>query len=184
MFLIRHLTPYSGSITRTCAPCQRCLGTCILNLSTGTSTDSSPSGKPYTPTATRFPKSTRQARSRIPLARWRTSIPVGQEGTGSPNDPADVSPALTPFHSNTVGTLYTSATAQYTKYFGYAYPEVVDWNVNSTQLSSNVRAIVNQIYNPTGSLSARSTALRRRQPGGTLPNAADYQWVINIEADK
>ena len=86
--------------------------------------------------------------------------------------------ALTPFHAGDGKTMYTSATAQSTRPFGYSYPEVVDWGVSVNQLSSNVRANVNALYNPTGSISTRSKA-------NTLtPNAANHQWFVNIRVDK
>lgn len=93
--------------------------------------------------------------------------------------------ALTPFHSDDSGTLYTSETARFTSSFGYTYPEVVDWGVDSTQLSSNVRAKLNQLYNPTGSSSKRSLKEKRRGNTALLsPNGADHQWFVNIRVDK
>lgn len=99
--------------------------------------------------------------------------------------------ALTPFHSDDVGTLYTSATARSTRTFGYTYPEVVDWNVTATQLSSNVRANVNNLYNPTNSIS--KIKARSLKPGysntnhkhtNTINAATDYQYFINIRVNK
>ena len=93
-------------------------------------------------------------------------------------------PALTPFHSDDAGTLYTSETARYTRTFGYSYPEIVDWNVNSSQLSSNVRAKFNALYNPTGGITKRSSPNKRAKAAVQFPNAADYQWFVNVRVDK
>lgn len=83
------------------------------------------------------------------------------------------------------------------KPFGYTYPEIVDWNVDATQLSANVRTIINQLYNPAGTIVARSHISRGLKEQGFAAsiarglsrrsleaNAADYQWVVQIRADK
>ena len=105
-------------------------------------------------------------------------------------------PALTPFHSDGYGTLYTSATARFTRYFGYTYPEVVDWGVNATQLSSNVRTALNKLYNPTGSISTRSVPQKyKRHSDVTRPypgpntttsksSTGEYQYFVNIQVDR
>lgn len=107
--------------------------------------------------------------------------------------------ALTPFHADTNNTLYTSATARTTRHFGYTYPEVVEWNVSSTQLSSNVRTNLNKLYNPTDSLSTRSLSHRRpnyhgrprysrgsgRSYGHQLGNVTkEFQYFVNVRVDK
>jgi tyrosinase len=96
--------------------------------------------------------------------------------------------ALTPLHSDSEGTLYTSATVRSTRTFGYSYPEVVDWGVNFTQLSSNVRANVNKLYNPTGRIAARSLRPRFSNTTHEYNNATnattDYQYFVNIQLDK
>lgn len=92
--------------------------------------------------------------------------------------------ALTPFHSDDAGTLYTSETARYTRTFGYTYPEIIDWNVNSSQLSSNVRTKLNALYNPTGEATKRSSPMKRAKAAAQYPNAANHQWFVNIRVDK
>lgn len=104
------------------------------------------------------------------IAIWQAIHPesftisqVNQDGTYT-NAPAmteDEHTPLTPFHSDNNGTFYTSVTARYTRHFGYTYPEIIDWDVNSTQLFSNVRRNLNLLYNPSGSLSSRSLAVAR-----------------------
>ena len=82
--------------------------------------------------------------------------------TEAPGASENILTPLTPFYNNG-GTFHTSATARYTRHFGYTYPEVMDWGVNATQLSSNVRRNLNMLYNPTGSLSARSLGDHHRR---------------------
>ena len=108
-----------------------------------------------------------------------TTAEVDIEGTftNAPGETEDVNTPLTPFHSDTLGTLYTSATVRSTRPFGYTYPEVVDWAVNATQLSSNTRTALNNLYNPSGSISPdKHTA--------PYTNASDYQYYINIRVPK
>lgn len=108
-----------------------------------------------------------------------------------------MAPALTPFHSDGYGTLYTSATARSTRPFGYTYPEVVDWGVNATQLASNVRTALNSLYNPTGSISTRSIPHKHYKrydhstglhhpPNATTSRSStrEYQYFVNIQVDR
>lgn len=78
--------------------------------------------------------------------------------------------ALTPSHSDSIGGLYTSYSARYTWSFGYTYPEIVDWDISATDLTSNVRAKFNALYgsNPSTNIKARASStkflqLSRRQ---------------------
>lgn len=67
-----------------------------------------------------------------------------------------------------------------------------DWNINATQLSSNVRTNLNKLYNPTGSIATRSLTHSlhptQHQHNHTFPiyeNATEeYQYSINIRVDK
>jgi tyrosinase len=99
----------------------------------------------------------------------------------------DINSPLYPFHSDAQGTTFTSQNAQGTRGFGYAYPEVVDWNKTPAQVTSDVTAIVNQIYNPTNAAVHRS---RHGKPHTKLPganfsdaNKASHQWIISVMAD-
>ena len=96
----------------------------------------------------------------------------------------DVNTPLTPFHADSAGTLYTSATARYTRSFGYTYPEVMDWGVNATQLSSSTRAALNNLYNPTGSISTRSVFTKRTDPTVPYMNTTGYEYYINVRVPK
>ncbi|MCJ1229614.1 hypothetical protein MMC12_006283 [Toensbergia leucococca] len=106
--------------------------------------------------------------------------------TNKPGETEDINTALTPFHSDNASTLYTSATVRSTKHFGYTYPEVSDWKVTPSQLSSNVRANVNAIYNPTGSIAQRSLHPRNntQAPSTSSQNATSYQYFVNIRVNK
>ncbi|MCJ1477585.1 hypothetical protein MMC13_006258 [Lambiella insularis] len=103
-----------------------------------------------------------------------TNPPGGKENATTP---------LTPFHSDCNKTLYTSDTARYTSTFGYAYPEVQDWKVNATQLSANVRTIVNSLYDPSGSTSKRSQFPPNVRRTAVDTNPVHYQWAVDITAD-
>ncbi|KAL8909379.1 MAG: hypothetical protein Q9207_000214 [Kuettlingeria erythrocarpa] len=92
----------------------------------------------------------------------------------------DINTPLSPFHSDDSGHLWTSATAWTTRTFGYTYPEIMDWGMNSSQLSSTVKATLNALYNPSGSISQRSIALHASSNLQLLPNAMDIQWFANI----
>lgn len=94
------------------------------------------------------------------------------------------SAALTPFHSDNAGTFYTSATARSTRSFGYSYPDLVDWGVTTAQLSSSVRTKFNDLYNPTGSIQARSSSAKGDNVTTVTSNGAGHQWMINIRVDK
>ncbi|MCJ1396995.1 hypothetical protein MMC11_000187 [Xylographa trunciseda] len=94
----------------------------------------------------------------------------------------DVNTPLTPFHSSSNGTLYTSAAVRYTRTFGYAYPEVQDWNVSASQLSATVRTTINNLYNPSSSPNERTQPHHQSEKRADAI-AAQYQWALNIEAD-
>ena len=113
--------------------------------------------------------------------------------TNEPGSTEDAETPLTPFHSNTAGTLYTSTSARSTRTFGYSYPEVVDWDVSAEQLASNTRAVVNKLYNPNGTLRRRTRRSKSRHDADAdeltkraAPDAvsADRQWAVNFRGDK
>ncbi|CAD6586306.1 MAG: hypothetical protein ASARMPREDX12_002329 [Alectoria sarmentosa] len=115
-----------------------------------------------------------------------TTAEVDAEGTftNTPGETEDINTPLTPFHPDSVGTLYTSATVRSSRPFGYAYPEVVDWGVNASQLCSNTRTALNKLYNPTGSISTRSLFNKRDNPTAPYTNATEYQYYVNIRVPK
>ena len=77
-----------------------------------------------------------------------------------------------------MGTLYTSETARYTRTFGYAYPEVVDWNlISPSDLSANVRAELNKLYNPSSSAAAGKA---RRTVAAGANTMMGYEYFVNI----
>lgn len=89
--------------------------------------------------------------------------------------------ALTPFHSDNSGTLYTSATARSIRSFGYSYPEIQDWGVSASQLSANVRQAVNALYNDDARISKRDSNTGNAV---SAPISMDYQWFVNIQVDR
>ncbi|MCJ1361156.1 hypothetical protein MMC16_000253 [Acarospora aff. strigata] len=101
--------------------------------------------------------------------------------TAAPGGVENVDTALTPFHGTSPGQIYTSTTARYTKTFGYTYPEVVDWGVDSTQLSANVRTKLNALYNPKGTISKRDTNTTTTTKTNSTAN---HQYFVNIRVDK
>lgn len=109
--------------------------------------------------------------------------------------------ALAPFHSDNGSTFYTSDTARSTRPFGYTYPEIVDWNISSSDLAVSVRAIVNALYNPyagnkttigkTGMIASRRANVAESFSHVTFElakqlgvNNLDIQWSINIQLQR
>lgn len=76
---------------------------------------------------------------------------------------------LTPFHSDSADTLYTSKTVKSTRSFGYTYPELIDWNTDPVQLAKNVRSAANQLYSLTENIYRRSVT------------ATNHQYFVNIK---
>lgn len=68
--------------------------------------------------------------------------------------------ALYPFRaSDYEDDFWTSASVRSTATFGYTYPEIVDWDVDQQTLQNNVRAAVNNLYNPPPSREAKRQLL-------------------------
>ena len=127
-----------------------------------------------------------------------------------PDTEVNADSSLSPFHFNDQGGFYTSNTVRWDKYFGYAYPEVVDWSTsNATALSASVRTAVNQLYNPSaGTTNSSSTVKKlryRRSPSTTASASAvldalepltpslyqdldtpnlPIQWTANLQVSK
>ncbi|KAL9589590.1 MAG: hypothetical protein Q9203_001629 [Teloschistes exilis] len=126
------------------------------------------------------------------FALWQAVYPeanfppqVNDAGTYT-NDPGkseDSNTPLTPFHSDDSGSFWTSSKVWSTKTFGYAYPEIIDWGVNRSRLTSNVKARINALYNPTGSTSQRSASSDGPRTLTLTPNAMSVQWFVNIRLD-
>ncbi|KAL8958388.1 MAG: hypothetical protein Q9193_004543 [Seirophora villosa] len=100
--------------------------------------------------------------------------------TEDPGTTEDINTPLSPFHSDNSGRLWTSATAWTTRTFGYTYPEIVDWGVDSSQLTSNVKARLNALYNPSGSTLQRATSTSASNSLQLSPNSMNAQWFANI----
>ena len=90
----------------------------------------------------------------------------------------DDSTPLTPFTTSDGTTPYTSVSARYTKYFGYSYPDVKDWIGTPDELSANVTARVNQLYNPDGTLTPkRSMRIRDKS---IISRSTTRAWSVAL----
>lgn len=148
------------------------------------SIDYSPSGKQCTRKSTSRHRSTTQAHIRTILGNQRIATLVGLPKLPFSTEHHLTSVALTPFHSDDSGSFWTSSKVWSTKTFGYAYPEIIDWGVNRSQLTSNVKARINALYNPTGSTSQRLASTDGSRTLTLTPNAMNVQWFANIRLDK
>jgi len=114
----------------------------------------------------------------------RTSIPVSLDAPRKPNSFQEITlTALTPFHSDASGVLYTSLAARSTRPFGYTYPELIDWNISATQLATNARTALNQLYNPRGSHSRRRSLNASSTTTTRTANAITHQYFVNIKVN-
>lgn len=87
----------------------------------------------------------------------------------------DINTALAPFHADDDGIFWTAGTSRDTAVFGYTYPELVDWDLNSTALAAKVRQAVNMLYSP----SVSSNTSSRRVRGGSTKIAS---LMSNVDA--
>lgn len=87
-----------------------------------------------------------------------------------------VGSALTPFHSDAVGTFWTSASARSVKTFSYTYPELVEGNFTTAELQDNVRAAINRLYGRTAPANLVRRR-RRRDTGQPSVRGRDLQSV-------
>jgi len=81
--------------------------------------------------------------------------------------------SLEPFTSNGRGQYYTSASSWKTSTFGYTYPEISDWNQTSAQLTANVAATINRMYNP-------QTPTKR----AASPSAQTKAWSVALNVSR
>ncbi|KAI9810350.1 MAG: hypothetical protein M1827_006317 [Pycnora praestabilis] len=77
--------------------------------------------------------------------------------TTSPGSTEDANTGLTPFHSDTNGDLWISDSVRNPQTFGYTYPELVTWNVSTSQYQANVRTSINTLYGSNASTSITSS---------------------------
>lgn len=99
----------------------------------------------------------------------------------------DANTPLMPFRSDADGSFHTAITARYPKNFGYSYPEIVDWGVDAAQVSSNVRAAFNALYNPTGTKTRRRRSARSSTTSTSSAAATSTsirQWFVNLKVNK
>lgn len=101
----------------------------------------------------------------------------------APNTTEDANTGLTPFHKDDQGTFFDSDDVRHIKSLGYAYREIVDWNVTADVLSKNTIAWVNKVYNPNGSATKKRN-VKPRDVDQKSATAADNQYVLNFVVDK
>lgn len=97
------------------------------------------------------------------------TIPIGTSDT--------VSSPLTPFTMGDGITPFTSTTSRFTKDFGYAYPEILDWTMNEDDLKKNVTAWINTHWAP-----ATTTKNRRRAGNVGRAGKESREWSVAIQA--
>lgn len=110
----------------------------------------------------------------------------------------DINTPLTPFHSDTSGTLWTSGGVRSTSTFGYTYPSLDFWNESGSTYQSSVKQMVNDLY---GGTAPSTTTARRRSPlqnresatdptsqntpqNVTSPEGTYREWITNIRVPK
>lgn len=97
------------------------------------------------------------------------TIPIGTNDT--------VSSPLTPFTVGDGTTPFTSTSSRFTKDFGYAYPEILDWTMNEEDLKKNVTAWINTHWAP-----ATATKSRRRVGNMERAGKENREWSVAIKA--
>ncbi|EPS39478.1 hypothetical protein H072_6733 [Dactylellina haptotyla CBS 200.50] len=84
-----------------------------------------------------------------------------------PGSKEDLNTQLGPFRQ-TGNTFHTSATSQYTKTFGYTYPETIDWDLSTPEAIQNrTIAAVNRLYGEETPAGALAATLLITTPKGT-----------------
>ena len=98
----------------------------------------------------------------------------GGTWTIAPNTEVDDQTPLTPFHTGDRTTPWTSSSARFTESLGYSYPDVQDWLPRTPEeLSANVTARVNELYNPDGILTRRSVSSHSKR-------ATEKLWSVTV----
>lgn len=124
------------------------------------------------------------------IAMWQAIYPnewlkpeaaAGGTWTIYPNTIVDENTPLTPFTSGDGKTMYTSATSRSTQKFGYSYPDVPYWKFsNPSDLSANVTARVNQLYNGDGHLGTWPTK-RGTEDSDLGKRALERDWNVAVK---
>ncbi|APA06690.1 hypothetical protein sscle_02g014600 [Sclerotinia sclerotiorum 1980 UF-70] len=110
------------------------------------------------------------------------TIPPGSVDTAST--------ALKPFAIDS-STFFTSNTCRSMSQFGYSYPEIMDWNMTSTQMTSYVTGRVNALYNADGSNSKiKKRSFKSKEPSsihqfeGSDTNKTLREWTAALSVSK
>lgn len=91
-----------------------------------------------------------------------------------PGGDVTLSTPLAPFSKNQQGDFYTSSSSQALSTFGYTYPEIQDWNLNTVQLQNVVTGRVNSLYGPSSRKSRRDASATERQ-------VTEWSAAISVE---
>lgn len=103
----------------------------------------------------------------------------------APNTLEDANTGLSPFHKDNSGTFFNSNDVRHIKDLGYAYREIVDWNVTADELSKSTITWANKVYNPNGSgAAAKRSNVKRVAVDMKSATASNYQYVLNFVIDK
>lgn len=95
--------------------------------------------------------------------------------------PLTVDTILSPFTSGDGQTPHNPTQARFTKGFGYSYPEIQDWLPRTpAELTANVTAAINTLYNPNGTFGPPMTAPSRLKRG--LPVGELREWFASLQA--
>lgn len=91
--------------------------------------------------------------------------------------------SLAPFTSAS-GAYYTSDSSRSISSFGYAYPEITDWNQTPAQMQQTCIGHLQSLYNPNGAFTKRkrSTGSIRRRWG--LAENEIRTWTVSVKVSK
>ncbi|KAL2209786.1 Di-copper centre-containing protein [Sarocladium strictum] len=120
------------------------------------------------------------------IAMWQASHPNSQMFTGSYRTNSAMygtargstytsGTALKPFY-RTSSTMWTSASSQSTRAFGYTYPEIQDWTMSAADLQRSVISQVNSLYGTSATRAKRSVEARADE--------TVFQYMAEISVDR
>jgi len=121
------------------------------------------------------------------------STPFPDQGTYTipPGNMDSVATSLTPFTASALGQPYNSASARYTGYFDYAYPEIEDWHQTPQQLKKNCTQQIYDLYDPNSIFGKRHDHRHKPTPVPSLqkrkqlsPGARTREWTIALAVNK
>lgn len=107
---------------------------------------------------------------------------VSTSGTWTifPNTPVNATSPLTPFHQGNGVTPHNAHSVRYISDLGYSYSDIPSHILSGAALSANVTRRVNQIYNPSGTITKRKYTPRRN--AGIQARETHEDWTISVVA--